>query len=93
MMEPALGVPRLVAIRARLDQAHPGPWVTGDCLGRWRQVLCHSDEQWTQDKTYREAADGGWVLAAVLGQANATFIAHARADVEYLLRQVEATER
>ena len=72
---------RLSEIRARAEAATPGPWVAER----------EDDYEWTVvGSTYEP--DCRYVIADCgfdSPQSNATFIAHARADIPYLLAEVE----
>lgn len=87
--------PDLAAIRARLDAATPGPWFT-------------PDERRLQGAVSTRIGDRECQVASIDGdaamfdhraephevqRANASFIAHARQDVEQLVARVEFLER
>jgi hypothetical protein len=67
---------RLAEIRARLDAATPGPW---DYDHITRNV--EADSRWLPDKRH--------VVAPMVGHFDGTLIAHAPADIAWLLDEVE----
>jgi len=74
-------VDRLAEIRARLDAATPGPWSTYRESGDWGS--CHTDG--TTTITVYSDRDGGYV-------SDQQFIAHAPADIAWLLTELSIRE-
>lgn len=71
------GDARLDAIQARLDAATPGPWANyGDLGHEVYAVNAHED------------AEPGYVAESIPSKCDAEFIAHALADVAYLLAEL-----
>jgi ubiquinone biosynthesis protein UbiJ len=68
---------RLAEIRARLDAATPGPW---DYDHITRNV--EADSRWLPDKRH--------VVAPMVGHFDGTLIAHAPADIAWLLDEVDS---
>jgi hypothetical protein len=73
----------LEAIRARCDTATPGPWVAGREADLMRPM--QSFNVGFTRKAFDEAPLDSWWQ----WEANAYFIAHARADIPALLAEVE----
>lgn len=72
---------RLAAIRERESKATPGPWWGADELNQYGYAA-----------VTQHGGDRG-DIGEVYSVPNATFIAHSRADVPYLLGVAEAAER
>lgn len=70
---------RLDKIRARLDAATPGPWAAQD----W------DDPQFIRVVQQRPFPDPSPTLATCGFESDARFIAHAHADIAWLLAEVE----
>lgn len=70
----------LDAIKARVDAATPGPWISGD---RYRPGGLHPWEVVIGDYPVLEIEDSDQ------GRADAQFLAHTRDDVPALLAEVE----
>ena len=69
---------RLQEIRARLDAATPGPWNFGRIAGDWGSVHTHG----RTNVVINSEDDGGYA-------ADQDLIAHAPADIAWLLDEVE----
>ena len=67
---------RIREIMERLDAAHPGPWrLRDERIGVWGFVYAPGNVEIAHALQYK-------------GRDSAPLIAHARSDIEYLLRQV-----
>ncbi len=87
---------RLAEIRARLDAATSGPWVVTGRGSAGCAVVGRTDAEVTGMKwgviawpTRRPRNAAGEALASLAIDRNAEFIAHAPADIAWLLDEVE----
>lgn len=72
---------RLAEIRSRADAATPGPWLVGGAPNAtWQQVYCPRDNNLN-------------VVQSMRGGRDASFVAHAREDIPWLLDLVRQQAR
>lgn len=84
------GPVRLASIRARLSAASPGPW--GTCHVREDGSMCKCGLIWGVDNMVANTR-GGQMEEEPGRPEDAQFIAHSRADIEWLLNLVERGQR
>ena len=83
---------RLNEIRARAEAATPGEWAARkDQFIEWFGIVALNDEHWSTVTTWPVlSGDNDYGPAGgITNAADATFIAHAREDIPYLLAEVE----
>jgi hypothetical protein len=75
---------RLDEIEARLAKATPGPWAAREARDEWTAHDVIATDEAGRPKARLVIAMGGWDTV----YPDLTFIAHARADIPYLIAQV-----